>query len=140
VDPIRTEDLTAKRKKLLLTLKYYYHEIEFFFHNSFSFFFSLFATSCEKDDDITIEEPPETTIDTLLTADGIEFVRTPESNFDNLPDWPYAYQYVEIDGLRQAYAEAGPADGEVVLLLHGQPSWSYLYRKMIPVLAMPDTV
>lgn len=37
--------------------------------------------------------------------------------------------------LRQAYAEAGPADGEVVLLLHGQPSWSYLYRKMIPVLS-----
>jgi haloalkane dehalogenase len=101
----------------------------------FSFLFGFFATSCEKDDDITIEDPPEATIDTLMTADGIEFVRTPESNFDNLPDWPYAYQYVEIDGLRQAYAEAGPADGEVVLLLHGQPSWSYLYRKMIPELA-----
>ncbi|MEO0338037.1 MAG: haloalkane dehalogenase, partial [Bacteroidota bacterium] len=40
-----------------------------------------------------------------------------------------------VDGLRQAYAETGPADGEVVLLLHGQPSWSYLYRKMMPVLA-----
>jgi pimeloyl-ACP methyl ester carboxylesterase len=101
----------------------------------FAFFLALFATSCEKDDDITIEEPPETTIDTLLTTDGIEFVRTPDSYFENLLDWPYAYQYVEIDGLRQAYAEAGPVDGEVVLLLHGQPSWSYLYRKMIPVLA-----
>ena len=37
--------------------------------------------------------------------------------------------------MRMAYGEAGPADGEVVLLLHGQPSWSYLYRKMVPVLA-----
>jgi hypothetical protein len=73
----------------------------------FSFLLALFAISCEKDDDITVEDPPEATIDTLMTADGIEFVRTPESNFDNLPDWPYAYQYVEIDGLRQAYAEAG---------------------------------
>lgn len=52
-----------------------------------------------------------------LTADGIGSVRTPESRFGNLPDWPYPYQYVEIDGLRQAYVEAGPADGEVVLLL-----------------------
>ena len=42
---------------------------------------------------------------------------------------------MEIDGLRQAYVDEGPADGEVVLLLHGQPSWSYLYRDMIPVLA-----
>jgi pimeloyl-ACP methyl ester carboxylesterase len=74
-------------------------------------------------------------IDTLVTAGGIEFVRTPETYFEDLPDWPYPYQYVEIDGLRQAYVEAGPANGEVVLLLHGQPSWSYLYRKMIPILA-----
>ncbi|NIQ09680.1 MAG: alpha/beta fold hydrolase, partial [Gammaproteobacteria bacterium] len=45
-------------------------------------------------------------------------------------------QYVEIDGLRQAYVDVGPADAEeTILLLHGQPSWSYLYRKMIPVLA-----
>ncbi|MEM9531707.1 MAG: alpha/beta fold hydrolase, partial [Pseudomonadota bacterium] len=71
----------------------------------------------------------------LETSAGIKFVRTPDDAFDNLPDWPYEGKYVEIDGLRQAYAEAGPADGEVVLLLHGQPSWSYLYRKMIPVLA-----
>ncbi len=96
--------------------------------------------ACEKDDDVTIDPPtdddnPISTIDTLTTIDGIQFVRTPDAFFQNLPDWPYAYQYVEIDGLRQAYAEAGPAGGEVVLLLHGQPSWSYLYRKMIPILA-----
>ncbi|MEM1090661.1 MAG: haloalkane dehalogenase [Pseudomonadota bacterium] len=71
----------------------------------------------------------------LETEEGVKFVRTPDSAFDNLPDWPYPPNFVEIDGLRQAYAEAGPATGEVVLLLHGQPSWSYLYRKMIPVLA-----
>ena len=71
----------------------------------------------------------------MTTADGIDFVRTPDACFEDLPDWPYEAQYVEIDGLRQAYVDEGPADGEVVLLLHGQPSWSYLYRDMIPVLA-----
>jgi pimeloyl-ACP methyl ester carboxylesterase len=71
----------------------------------------------------------------MTTADGVDFVRTPDACFDDLPDWPYEPDHVEIDGLRQAYVDAGPADGEVVLLLHGQPSWSYLYRDMIPVLA-----
>jgi len=109
-------------------------------------FFSLlvfvlvfFAASCEKEGDIIPQDPEdpivEEGIDTLITFNGVQFVRTPDVHFQNLPDWPYDYQYVEIDGLRQAYAEAGPANGQVVLLLHGQPSWSYLYRKMIPVLA-----
>jgi haloalkane dehalogenase len=72
----------------------------------------------------------------MTTADGVQFVRTPDEFFDGLPDWPYEPRYVEIDGLRQAYVDVGPADsGETILLLHGQPSWSYLYRKMIPVLA-----
>ncbi len=71
----------------------------------------------------------------MKTSAGVEFVRTPESCFKDIPDFPYEPKYVEIDGLRQAYVEDGPADGQVVLLLHGQPSWSYLYRKMIPVLA-----
>ena len=71
----------------------------------------------------------------LETPGGVKFVRTPDEAFENLPDWPYEARYVEIDGLRQAYAETGPADGPVALLLHGQPSWSYLYRKMMPVLA-----
>jgi haloalkane dehalogenase len=106
--------------------------------NSFSlltilFVFAFFAASCEKEEVNTGE--PVSTIDTLETANGIKYVRTPEARFDNLPDWPYPYKYVEIDGLRQAYVEAGPSNGEVVLLLHGQPSWSYLYRKMIPILA-----
>jgi haloalkane dehalogenase len=72
----------------------------------------------------------------MTTDDRIEFVRTPDACFENLPDWPYEPQYVEIDGLRQAYVDVGPADAEeTILLLHGQPSWSYLYRKMIPVLS-----
>ena len=72
----------------------------------------------------------------ILTSDaGVEFVRTPDACFKDLLDWPYESQYIEIDGLRQAYVDVGPADAdETVLLLHGQPSWSYLYRKMIPVL------
>jgi haloalkane dehalogenase len=71
----------------------------------------------------------------MTSADGVEFVRTPDVCFENLPDWPYEAQYVEIDGLRQAYVDVGSGEsGETILLLHGQPSWSYLYRKMIPVL------
>ena len=67
------------------------------------------------------------------TADGVEFVRTPDSCFESLPDFPYEARFMEIDGLRLAYFDEGPGDADPVLLLHGQPSWSYLYRKMIPV-------
>jgi haloalkane dehalogenase len=75
-------------------------------------------------------------IETMTTEAGIEYVRTPDACFENLPDWPYEPQYVEIDGLRQAYVDVGSGEsGETILLLHGQPSWSYLYRYMIPVLA-----
>ena len=71
----------------------------------------------------------------MTTVDGVEYVRTPDEFFADLPGWSYEAKYVEIDGLRQAYYEAGPADGEVVLLLHGQPTWSYLYRFVMPELA-----
>jgi haloalkane dehalogenase len=71
----------------------------------------------------------------LTTTEGIEYVQTPDEFFSDLPDWPYEAQYVTIDGLRQAYVDVGDKDAEPVLLLHGQPSWSYLYRHMIPVLA-----
>jgi pimeloyl-ACP methyl ester carboxylesterase len=70
----------------------------------------------------------------LTTEAGIAFVRTPDACFADLPDWPYAPQYVELDGLRQAYVDVGPRDGLAIVLLHGQPSWSYLYRHMIPSL------
>src|SRR3954468_11464748 len=66
----------------------------------------------------------------------METLRTPEERFADLPDFPYEPRYAEVDGgLRVAYVEDGPADGETVLLLHGEPSWSFLYRRMIPVLA-----
>lgn len=66
-------------------------------------------------------------------------LRTPEARFAALPDFPYAPVYVTFEGadgdpLRVAVVDEGPADGEVVLLLHGEPSWSFLYRRMIPVL------
>ena len=61
-------------------------------------------------------------------------LRTPDSRFENLPDWPYAAKYAEVDGLRMHYIDEGPRTGPVVLLLHGEPTWSYLYRKMIPPL------
>ncbi len=67
----------------------------------------------------------------------MEIVRTPDDRFENLPGYASAPNYVDVpsgDGstLRVHYIDEG--DGPVVLLLHGEPSWSYLYRKMIPVL------
>jgi len=62
-------------------------------------------------------------------------VRTPEERFANLPGYAFEPHYVELDGVRMHYVEEGPHDAHPVLLLHGEPSWSYLYRKMIPVLA-----
>lgn len=67
-------------------------------------------------------------------------LRTPDERFDDLAGFPHEPRYAEVpdgDGgrLRVAWVEDGPADGEVVLLLHGEPSWSYLYRTMIPALA-----
>ena len=63
----------------------------------------------------------------------MRLLRTPE--FLDLPGFPYEARYVSLGDLRVGYVEAGPADGPVVLLLHGEPSWSFLYRKMLPVLA-----
>lgn len=61
-------------------------------------------------------------------------VRTSESRFDNLPDYPFQPNYVEVEGYRIHYVDEGPKSGQTVLLMHGQPSWSYLYRHMIPLL------
>jgi haloalkane dehalogenase len=60
-------------------------------------------------------------------------LRTPEERFRNLPGFPYDPKYVEVEGLRMAYVEHGA--GDPLLLLHGEPTWSYLYRHMIPPLA-----
>jgi haloalkane dehalogenase len=68
------------------------------------------------------------------TAGGLAFVRTPDARFDGLDDFPYEPRYVDVDGLRMAYVDAGAADAPPVLLLHGEPTWGYLYRRMIPIL------
>jgi haloalkane dehalogenase len=59
--------------------------------------------------------------------------RTPDERFEGLPGWPFAPRYLEQDGLRMHYVDEG--DGDPVLLLHGEPTWGYLYRKLIPPLA-----
>ncbi len=64
----------------------------------------------------------------------MESVRTPEGRFDGLPDFPFAPHHAMVDGLRMHYLDEGPPDAAPVLLLHGEPSWSYLYRHMIPTL------
>ena len=62
-------------------------------------------------------------------------IRTQDSRFDKLPGYEFEPHYVDIDGLRMHYVDEGSADAAPVLLLHGEPSWSYLYRKMIPLIA-----
>jgi haloalkane dehalogenase len=65
----------------------------------------------------------------------VRALRTPEERFADLPDYPWPPRYADVGGLRMAYVEDGPADGEPVLLLHGEPSWSFLYRTVMRVLA-----
>ena len=69
----------------------------------------------------------------------MESLRTPDDRFAGLPDFPYSPRYCEVDDqaggrLRVAWVEDGPVDADPVLLLHGEPSWSYLYRRMMPIL------
>lgn len=61
-------------------------------------------------------------------------VRTPDTNFDHLEGFPYEPRYLEMDGIRMHYIDEGPRDAPVALMVHGMPTWSYLYRSMIPVL------
>ncbi len=70
----------------------------------------------------------------------MQVLRTPDERFANLPDYPFAPNYLEVQtrglpSLRMHYVDAGPADGPVVLLMHGQPTWSFLYRHVITALA-----
>jgi haloalkane dehalogenase len=63
----------------------------------------------------------------------MDVYRTPDARFKNLPGYPFKPHYAEIDGMRMHYLDEG--HGDPILLLHGEPDWSYLYRKMIPHLA-----
>jgi haloalkane dehalogenase len=69
----------------------------------------------------------------------MEILRTPDSRFDNLAGYPFAPHYVDVaasdtDKLRMHYVDEGTSDGPPIVLLHGEPTWSYLYRTMIPPL------
>jgi len=70
----------------------------------------------------------------------VEVLRTPDARFANLPGWAFEPHYVELAGgeggsLRMHYADEGPSSTAPVLMLHGEPSWAYLYRKMVPIIA-----
>jgi haloalkane dehalogenase len=68
-------------------------------------------------------------------APEMRVLRTPDDCFENLPGYPFPPNYVEVDGLRIHYVDEGPKSAAPILMLHGEPTWSYLYRKMIPPLA-----
>ncbi|MDB3994770.1 haloalkane dehalogenase [Gammaproteobacteria bacterium] len=61
-------------------------------------------------------------------------LRTPDDRFENLENYPFKPNYMMIDGLRIHYLDEGPNDADPIILFHGEPTWSYLFRKMIPVL------
>jgi len=62
----------------------------------------------------------------------MKILRTPDSQFENLPDYPFKPHYVTVcDKLRLHYVDHGPQDGQLVIMMHGEPSWSFLYRHMI---------
>ena len=70
----------------------------------------------------------------------MDVLRTPDSRFENLEDYPFSANYVDVAAsdtkpLRMHYLDEGPHDGPPIVLLHGEPTWSYLYRKMVPPLA-----
>ncbi|HEX5615710.1 MAG TPA: haloalkane dehalogenase [Acidimicrobiia bacterium] len=116
---------------------------------------ALTLAACSSDGDDTAAEATTTTPPTTIpcpepelmpgvelgdaelrfTDDCLAFVRTPDEQFEDLDGFPFAPNYTTVDGLRVHYVDEGPEDGEVVLMLHGEPSWSYLYRDMIPAIA-----
>ena len=78
-------------------------------------------------------QKPEINYDRFnLVSPGI--LRTPDNRFENLEDFPFKANYLTIGDTRIHYLDEGPTNGEVIYLLHGEPAWSYLFRKMIPVL------
>src|SRR6266568_4284972 len=68
----------------------------------------------------------------------MDVYRTPDERFDGLPGFEIEPHYLELDGLRMHYVDEG--EGRPIMLLHGEPTWAYLYRKMIPSLAKHNRV
>jgi haloalkane dehalogenase len=69
-----------------------------------------------------------------MTTSATEVFRTPEERFADLPGYDFAPHYVESDGLRLHYVDEGPRDGVPIVCFHGEPTWAYLYRRMLPPL------
>ena len=63
----------------------------------------------------------DTNVKIYKTKEGIEYVKTPEKCFSDLPDYNFSENYCDINGLKMHYVDAGPSDGKTLLLLHGQP-------------------
>lgn len=76
--------------------------------------------------------PAEQALDTPLRVDAL---RTPDTQFVNLPGYAFEPNYVAVDGYRVHYVDEGDPKAAPVLMMHGEPTWSYLYRKMIPIVA-----
>ena len=74
----------------------------------------------------------------IKLKNGLEALRTPDERFESLPDFPYEPHYADVAGLRMHYIDEGA--GNPILCLHGEPSWSYLYRKMVPTLSKTSRV
>ena len=73
-------------------------------------------------------------VEPSLPPPPVRVLRTPDHCFEALPDFPYAPHYTEVGGLRIAHIDEGPRTAPPVLLMHGEPTWSFLYRHFIPVL------
>ena len=67
-----------------------------------------------------------------LVAAGV--LRTPDERFNGIKDYPFSANYLTIGDTRIHYLDEGPVDGKIIYLLHGEPAWSYLFRRMIPTL------
>jgi haloalkane dehalogenase len=69
-----------------------------------------------------------------MSTTATEIFRTPDERFADLPGYDFAPHYAELDGLRMHYLDEGPRDGAPIVCFHGEPTWAYLYRKMLPPL------
>lgn len=68
----------------------------------------------------------------------MKILRTPEERFENIPDYPFNPNYLNVKGIKIHYVDEGPKKAESILLMHGEPTWSFLYRYMIPILVKAD--
>ena len=85
----------------------------------------IFQHSRNSDSDINYER-------FNLVTPGV--LRTPDERFNDIKDYPFSPNYLTIGDTRIHYLDEGPKDGKIIYLLHGEPAWSYLFRKMIPTL------